>query len=276
MMTTRQSIFLSTLLPTLAMLSAGCSEEVGDYEVRIYGEAFIEEGIPADTFADGWSLHFDEFVVVVSGVEVSGSDGSGALQGAFVFDLTHASEGEGQLVGTLAVPAGSYAALDYRVGADADAMAVSLGDVVSASEEQVERMNDEGYTLYVAGQATREGATIEFAWGFSTDTTYVDCETGGSLDRDHRLESQLTIHADHLFYDDLVSADPNVAFDLIASADANMDGVVTEAELTDVDITGETRYQVGNQTDVKDLWAFIEAQTRTVGHIDGEGHCSVQ
>ena len=31
-------------------------------------------------------------------------------------------------------------------------------------------------------------------------------------------------------------------------------------------------YQVGS-TDIMDLWHFIEHQTTTIGHIDGEGHC---
>jgi hypothetical protein len=33
-------------------------------------------------------------------------------------------------------------------------------------------------------------------------------------------------------------------------------------------------YGVGNATDVTDLWAFIDRQASTVGHIDGEGYCA--
>ncbi len=110
---------------------------------------------------------------------------------------------------------------------------------------------------------------------FDTDTTYVNCETDQKLEDGGQATSQITIHADHLFYDDLVSDDPNVAFDLVASADTDGDGNVTEAELAALDISGEDRYQVGDLP-VTDLWGFISAQTKTLGHIDGEGHCDTE
>jgi hypothetical protein len=30
---------------------------------------------------------------------------------------------------------------------------------------------------------------------------------------------------------------------------------------------------VGSRGGVEDLWAYLEAQSTLVGHIDGEGHC---
>ena len=83
---------------------------------------------------------------------------------------------------------------------------------------------------------------------------------------------QLTIHGDHLLYDDLFSETPNVAFTLIADADADNDGEVSRAELEAVDLRPLPNYQVGS-TDIVDLWHFIEHLTTTLGHIDGEGHC---
>ena len=47
---------------------------------------------------------------------------------------------------------------------------------------------------------------------------------------------------------------------------------VSQAELEAVDIRPLANYQVGS-TDIMDLWHFIEHQTTTIGHIDGEGHC---
>ncbi|MEZ4472315.1 MAG: hypothetical protein R3F60_16270 [bacterium] len=66
-----------------------------------------------------------------------------------------------------------------------------------------------------------------------------------------------------------------MAFDLIAAADADGDGLVTEAELAAVDISTQERYQVGSRP-ISDLWRFIEQQATTVGHIDGEGHCAAE
>jgi hypothetical protein len=116
---------------------------------------------------------------------------------------------------------------------------------------------------------------VRFAWGFAGVTRYVDCETAARVEAGGVGASQLTIHADHLLYDDLVSAEPRVVFDLIAASDGDGDGVVTAAELEGRDISGEARYQVGNAA-VDDLWGFVAAQVGTLGHIDGEGHCEVE
>jgi hypothetical protein len=83
---------------------------------------------------------------------------------------------------------------------------------------------------------------------------------------------ELTIHGDHLFYDDLFSSEPSVRFDLIADADRNGDWDISQEELLAVDLRPLPNYQVGS-TDIVDLWRFIEQQTTTLGHIDGEGHC---
>ncbi len=247
-----------------AVLLAACSAETDDrdpqtHRVTIYGEAFIEEGIPAGE-TDGWAIAFDQFLVAVDGVKA----GDAVVSGQRVFDLTAASSGVGQPVGDLAD--GPHDELAYRIGPASGAVAGN------ATAEQVRRMNDGGWSMWVSGTATREGVTKTFAWGFATDTRYAPCHTAPAEDGD-AVRSMLTIHADHLFYDDLVSETPNVAFQLVADADTDGDGTVTSEELRAVDITSLDRYQVGNADDITNLWQFIEAQSRTVGHIDGEGHC---
>lgn len=232
-----------------AMLAAcgGSEGDPGTLQVAIYGEAFIEEGIPADELVDGWAIAFTAFDVRVGDVSAAAGHEDPALQRAdeATFDLTQPSNGEGQLVIEGEVPAGAYDHVEYRVA-----------------------------SIHVEGSATRGEVTKTFVWDLATPTRYSHCEGTAVIDG-NTARTQLTIHADHLFYDDLVSAEPNVAFDLIATADddGDADGAVTQAELEAVDITGETRYQVGNAIEVTNLWAFIDRQSSTVGHIDGEGHC---
>jgi len=230
----------SVLLSTVA----GCDDDAGEGNLRvtIYGEPYIEEGIPAGDVVDGWAVTFSSFELTATDVRADGV----AVEGKPRWQLAMDTASEGQLFGESKVPAGTVAHLDYRIT-----------------------------DVHVVGNATRGSDTIDFDWSFDTDTAYVDCETEQPVTVGGSATSQMTIHADHLFYDDLVSEEPNVAFDLVASADVDDDGTVTRAELAAVDISAEDRYQVGDAP-ITDLDAFIAAQTRTLGHIDGEGHCDTQ
>ena len=255
----------------LATLAAACGDDgaaPGTLSVTIYGEEFIEEGIPAETFTDGWAVDFERFLISVGEVTaaVGEDDPSIDAAGYQIFDLAQGSDGEGFLVASGDVPGGGYDHVAYRVGADEDA------EAGNASPDDVILMTGGGYALYVEGTATRDDETMTFAWAFTGATSYSHCEGTAEVDGGE-ASTQITIHADHLFYDDLVSSEPNVAFDLVASADEDGDGDVTQAELAAIDITGEERYQVGNNDDVTDLWTFIDFQVSSVGHIDGEGHC---
>ncbi len=252
---------------TMALMLGACDEAAdvpADTTLRIsaYGEEFVEEGIPAQELVDGWRIDFDRFLVAISEVESDGVE----LPGSFVVDLSRASGGEGHTLGEVLVPAVDHPHLSFTVAPPQQATAVS------ADAPDVQQLVDEGQSMWVEGRATRADVTLRFFWGFDTATRYEECHGVAELATDEEPRSQLTLHADHLFYDDLDSEEPNVAFDLIASADTDGDGEITPAELAAVDITTEARYQVGSR-EITDLWGFIEAQTRTVGHIDGEGHC---
>lgn len=254
-----------TPLLSLGLLAAACTDP-GQSTLRVtaYGETFVEDRIPAEVLVDGWSIDFQRFLVAISAVEVDGEP----LEGAFVVDLARGSGGEGHPLGTLTVPAGDAPTLDFRVAT------LATATPVSATDDDVATLVDAGASLWVEGTATRDERAVSFAWAFATDTRYVNCQSTAELVDGREATSQLTFHADHLFYDDLDSETPNVAFDLVATADVDADGEVTEAELRALDITTQTRYQVGSH-DVTELWSFIEVQTGTLGHIDGEGHCEL-
>lgn len=82
---------------------------------------------------------------------------------------------------------------------------------------------------------------------------------------------QITVHADHLFSDSLVSSEPKVLFQPLADADSDGDGALSEAELVAADVGA---YDPGSEDGIDDLWAWLGAQVRTLGHVDGEGHCT--
>ena len=254
----------SLALATILSMPA-CGGE-GTLITTVYGEAFVESGIPAESFVDGWSVTFEQFLVVVGEVRADGVE----LEAGFrLVDLTTPSAGAGQELARAVAPAGEYSSLAYRVAPSPDAVAVGVDTEAAAM------VHDAGYSLFVAGEAVRGGERIGFAWGFTTDTTYGSCAIAAEVEAAGEARAEITIHADHFFYDDLDSEEPNVVFDAIAAADAqgDGDGIVSEAELRAYDITAEARYQVGSR-DISDLWGFIAAQTRNVGHVDGEGHCA--
>ncbi|MEM1348636.1 MAG: hypothetical protein AAGI01_08785, partial [Myxococcota bacterium] len=65
-------LFRGTVAFALASIAlAGCSENSGEVAVTVYGEEFIEQGIPAEEMADGWAVTFDRFVVDVEDVKIA-------------------------------------------------------------------------------------------------------------------------------------------------------------------------------------------------------------
>jgi hypothetical protein len=256
------------LLCLLALAACGGGEDPGTLEVRIYGEEFIEEGIPAAAFEDGWAVSFDRFLVAVGGVRAARGDGTPAISDdtVRVFDLAPSSSGDGVVVLSAAVAGGAYDHVEYSIR-PATAAAVA-GNAAAAD---VSLMRDGGYSLYIEGTATRGGESVDIVWGFTNTTRYTECRSAAVVDGGSAV-AQITVHGDHLFFDDLFAEEPLMKFDLVASADADEDGMVTVAELAGVDISARADYGVGSE-DIDDLGAFIAYQTGTVGHIDGEGHC---
>jgi hypothetical protein len=224
----------------VALLSCACAAGEGEVEVRVWGEAFIEEGIPADEFADGWAIDFSRVEVELRDVSVAGA----TLDDPEPLDIAQRSDGRGQLVGRARVAAGVYDHPDHP----------------SFTHVRVQ----------IEGVAEKDGVQKSFAWTFDTPVDYMSCETVIEVPRDGVGELQITVHADHLFYDSLVSPNSSLRFDPIAAADADDDGEVTMAELAATDIGP---YDPGNLP-IDDLWSFLTAHAQTIGHVDGEGYCA--
>lgn len=226
-----------------ALILAGCGGSddtgTGTISVRVYGESFIEDGISASDVDDGWAIDFARFEVTLSDVEVGGV----ALSDPNSVAIDESSDGEGHEVGTVSVKAGAH-------------------DSPGFSITRVE----------LEGSAEKGGVTKTFDWAFASTTHYSHCDTTTNVKRDETATFQITVHADHLFYDSLVSEQPQLLFEPLADADTDDDGELTQAELADTDIGA---YDPGNE-DISDLWSFLVAQQRTLGHVDGEGHCETR
>lgn len=232
-------LFASALLVTSTLLAACGSDDgggEGTVSVRVYGESFIEEGIQAAEMDDGWAVDFTRFAVTIRDVVVAGTP----LPDPQPIDVSQPSNGEGHELGTLTVPAGEHSHPSFTIA-----------------------------RVEVEGTAEKDGETKSFAWVFDAPTAYAECETTTSVKDGGSATFEITIHADHLFYDSLVAAEPKLLFQPLADADSDGDGTLSEAELAQTDIGA---YDPGNE-DIDDLWAWLVAQHRTLGHVDGEGHC---
>jgi len=223
---------------------AGCGDSddtagEGTVNATVYGESFIEDGIPASEMADGWSVSFHTFIVSVDQVTIAGV----SVPTPGPIDISGSTQGAGHTYGSITVPAGTHAAPSYAI-------------------QRVE----------VSGVATKDGVTKNFSWTFDAPTTYTNCETSTTVAAQGSATFQVTVHADHLFYDSLVAEEPQVVFQALADADADNDGTITQQELAGA---GLGSYDPGN-ADITNLWDYLVAQTRTLGHANGESHCDAR
>ncbi len=263
----------------LLILSACTDTGSGNVAFTTWGEELIEEGIPATVFADGWSVKYDRFLVVLSGVKVAdGATVAGEMGTPRLFN--HVVPRPKLVVDFPSLTAKTWPNVSYVIGPAANA---ELG--AGATEADKALMTAGGYGLYVEGKAQKGADSRTFKWGFSVKTLFDSCkgdvsgkEVDGVVVANGGTDAvELTIHGDHLFYDDLQAPEAKVRFQNIADADADKNGEVTLAELEAVKLArlppANGAYGTGSDSKVVDLKAFVTDLSRTVGHFRGEGEC---
>ncbi|MEW5737993.1 MAG: hypothetical protein AB1938_03650 [Myxococcota bacterium] len=262
-------------------LLAGCGGGAGSVTFTTWGEEYIEDRIPAQAgakagFVDGWEVSYARFLVVLGEVTLAKKTGeAGPKQTApLVVDLK--KPGPVELFAFQDVPATKWDKVSFAV-APATSSATRIGAIAAAD---VERMKTGGLSLFVEGTGTKGTVTKRFAWGFTTNTLYDECQNddfgeGVAVPTGGNEVVQLTIHGDHFWYDDLESPDARLRFEAIAGADGNLDGEVTLDELAAVQLTSLPlgQYGTGSAGSVKTLEDFVTSLSRTVGHFRGEGEC---
>ncbi len=237
---TQNTPWITLALTTLLLATVACSEEdagEGTLTAVVYGEEFIEDGITAEDMADNWEVTFSSFVVDIQDVTV----GSVALPSSDPIDISVGTDGNGHELSSTTASAQAYTDASYVIA-----------------------------QMKVTGTATKDGVTKTFDWEFDHDTHYSGCHIDTTLTEGGTEVFQVTVHADHLFYDSLVAEEPQVVFQALADADLDEDGEITRAELEMTDIGS---YDPGSAGDVSTMWEWLVAQSSTVGHVNGEGHC---
>ena len=291
----RSPVGLAALLSVLGSLP-GCGSDPtssggsGTEKFTTWGEDYIENQIPADPagqsgFLDGWTLHYDKFLVGFHEIRVADENGHVGARSPDSYLVDNTKPGRKTLVTFPHLDAKAWTAVSYQIKP-----VVADAKVVSGDPEDLAMMVDAGYSIYVEGNAKKEGTTKTFHWGFTTATQYEDCHheeegkdtlgvvvTNGSSDT-----SELTTHGDHFFYDRLqASPDPaiktSLRFDEKAAADdkpnGDGDGDITVAEMSKLPID-VTKYDPSGLR-APTIGAFVTALARTIGHFRGEGECTI-
>ncbi len=263
----RNTALLIFLVPLISTATLACdSDGAGTVAVEIWGEDFIEQAIPASEVADGWRVKYDHFVVTLGDITAAGA----SFPDAAAFDLT--------VPGPVAVTSGPATAGPIEPVAYSLVIPNSDTRNVNVEPDTFQTMIAEGWSVFVQGTATKDASTVLFSWGFDVTQALTDCHATARVPDGATGTTQITIHGDHLLYDSLVNPEAVLRFGPLADADADHDGEVTPAELAAV--SGVTfgamdNYDVPGGSGIDNLWDYLSAQARTIGHIDGEGHCEL-
>ncbi|HET9958881.1 MAG TPA: hypothetical protein VFQ61_30525 [Polyangiaceae bacterium] len=291
---------LALSLSTFACACGSDSGALGEgaLEVSVSGEEAAEVGFPFTedgetiSFADGWRVSFSKLLIGVGGLDLRSSDGQTAVAESrtYVADL-HA--GAARLATFSGLGARRWDRFSYRIVAP-DETATPIGDV---SEDDVERMREGGFNYLIEGSAIREGNQLTFSWGFSNPTLNANC-TNGVDDTDgvvvpnnSQASAEITIHVDHLFWTTLGTERSELRFEAIAAAGRD-DGDISMSDLAEqrlsslVGMDGEPLKDdqgaaiVYNPESVRlesqNLAAFMLASSSSMGHLNGEGLCTVR
>lgn len=266
-----------------AVAALGCGDAgSGTVTVSIWGEEFIRDMIPPVMgtnagFENGWTVRYSKFLVNVGDVRMATSAGAvgGTLANYRVYDL-HTISGPTAIGTFTSVPAVRYDDVSYVI-APTDANATA-GNATAAD---LAMMQSNHYAVYLEATASKPGvADVRYAWGFTGRTDFSGCHdaanlAGVAVPTSGTATLQVTVHGDHLYYDDLENPEARTRFDAIAAADANGDHTVTLDELGMVQLTSlpMTQYNAGPVPNVRTLRDFVTYLVSTVGHFNGEGHC---
>lgn len=285
-MKTSRFLGVGAALALAATAVAHCGDDSGPdagsgtITFTTWGEDYIETKIPEGDFADGYSIHYDKFLILLGNMKVADDKGTVVAQHDGFFLINQVEPGTKELVSFDSIPAGPYTQVSYEL---APAAAGDITKVGGVTDADVKTMTDGQLHVYVEGQLSKGGESKTFHWGFGVPTLDKDCQgdidgktTDGALVTDGGEDViELTCHGDHLYYDDLQSPEAKRRGDAIFNADADDDGEVTLEELAAVALVDlpPDQYGTGGVDGINNLGDFMQFLSRTIGHFRGEGEC---
>lgn len=260
-------------LPTLLLTACGPGE--GTVAVTAWGEERAYNGFTAEQ-TDGWTITFDHWYTVIEDITLSDPQRGDALAtaaGPFLVDWAALEDPEP--VTTLTARAGRA---DVGFAFDvAGQRADGVGDVTA---DELAPLEAGGFVHLVQGSATDGERTLTFSWGLDTAVSYELCRNGLddtpglAIVEGETVGLQLTMHTDHLFWDEMGTEEAALTFGALAEADANGDGDISLAELEQRS-TLEAGYETGG-FDLPDLATYLSFAAAQAGHVNGGGLCQAR
>ena len=292
------------LLLGLALSATGCSDSgdetaagSGSLTLVATGEDGAKDGFPfeedgeAVAFADDWTVSFSKVLVSLGNVTLKGDDGKVALESDehYLVDL---HQGDPELGTFDGLGARRWERLSYQILPAASGM-TNVSGVASAD---VKAMVDGGYNYWLEGTAEKGDASFTFAWGLKNPTNNANCTNGsddtqGVIIKDNATtEAELTFHLDHLFWSTLGTEEADLRFEAIAAAgredgDISWEDLEAQELASLVGLDGEPLVDEAGEPIVynpgsvrlasQNLASFVLASASSMGHLNGEGLCTV-
>ncbi|GMU07204.1 hypothetical protein [Corallococcus caeni] len=281
------------LVGALGLGACGCGDAVarGDVRVTLSGGDGTQRGYADHLFQDGWSVQFTKYLVSLGDFTLTSAAGDARTASEHV--LVDVQKGDVPLTGLTGLEAGRYG-VSFRVSPP-EARTVAGASV---SADDLAMMRERGFSYFVEGRAQNRDPTLglyTFRMGFPVNARMVDCING--VDGTQGLvvpegsvaEAEVTIHAEHMFYDRLgTHRGVQLRFEAIAAtADANHaitpEGLASQ-ELLDLrgldggelrDAQGQpVVYQPGAHA-LRTLQEFVTQSIVDQAHLNGGGVCTV-
>ncbi|MGE6760193.1 hypothetical protein ACQKGO_19415 [Corallococcus interemptor] len=281
------------LLGAWGLMACGCGDAVarGGVRVTLSGGDGTQRGYADHLFQDGWSVQFTKYLVSLGGFTLTSA--SGGVHTTAEHLLVDVQKGDVSLTGLTGLEAGRYG-VAFRVSPP-EARTVAGASV---SEADLAMMRERGFSYFVEGRAQNRDPSLgvyTFRMGFPVDARMVDCVNGADgtqgivVPEGSVAEAEVTIHAEHMFYDRLgTHRGVQLRFEAIAAtADANH--AITPEGLASQDLLdlrgldgGELRdaqghpvvYQPGAYS-LRTLQEFVTQSIVDQAHLNGGGVCTV-
>jgi hypothetical protein len=262
----------------------------GDVKVTMSGGDGTQRGLPDTLFQDGWSVQFTRYLVSLGDFTLTSAAGEVRTSARHV--LVDVQKGDLPLVELKGLPAGRWD-VGFRVSPPREGTELADGTV---SADDLAMMRERGFSYFVEGRAVKAGVgVLTFRMGFPVEARMKDCVNGVDgtqgivVPEASVAEAEVTIHAEHMFYDRLgTHKGVQLRFDAIA-ATADADGVITPERLatqrlTDLrgrdgqelkDAQGQPVLYLPGAYDVRTLQEFITQSIVDQAHLNGGGVCTV-